>query len=227
MASNPRRSSRLASIAGAAGDAEPPGFSGFVTPAHPGGRDARSRGGCRAAVRRGARGARGVARGEYDRRESLDGEPSSRRSSEELPGADVPEPNPNPNPAGLYPRGYPVPGDPLFGRTHTRDSHTSEPNPVLLAPGRFAEGALALRALLAPLAAAAAHLSMFRGAECVSALSRLDPRQRDTGYALCLLGKAHAEMVAYPRARARSSARVAWTRPGSSRARCTRPCCGT
>ena len=198
-ASNPRRSSRLASIAGAAGDAEPPGFSGFVTPAHPGGDETHEAAEAAApAVRRGARGARGVARGEYDRRESLDGEPSSRRSSEELPGADVPEPNPNPNPAGLYPRGSRVPGDPLFGRTHTRDSHTSEPNPVLLAPGRFAEGALALRALLAPLAAAAAHLSMFRGAECVSALSRLDPRQRDTGYALCLLGKAHAEMVAYP-----------------------------
>ena len=197
LASNPRRSSRLASIAGAAGDAETPGFSGFVTPAHPGGDETHEAAEAAApAVRRGARGARGAARGEYDRRESLDGEPSSRRSSEELPGADVPEPNPEPNPAGGYPRGYPVPGDPLFGRTHTRDSHTSEP--VLLAPGRFAEGALALRALLAPLAAAAAHLSMFRGAECVSALSRLDPRQRDTGYALCLLGKAHAEMVAYP-----------------------------
>jgi len=38
---------------------------------------------------------------------------------------------------------------------------------------------------------------MFRGAECVAALSRLDARQRDTGYALCLLGKAHAEMVEY------------------------------
>ena len=193
-----RRSSRLASIAGAtpgpigaAGDAETPAGSGFVTPAHPRGDEARETEAAAAPVRRGGRGARGAARGEYGRRESLDGEPSSRRSSEDG-GAEFHEPTLG------YPRGYlPEPnlGNPR-GDAHNPAARV--PNPIPLAPGRFAEGALALRALLAPLAAAAAHLSMFRGAECVSALSRLDPRQRDTGYALCLLGKAHAEMVAYP-----------------------------
>ena len=184
FASGVRRSSRLASIAGASpgffGAAETPAGSGFVTPAHPGGDEARDIEAAAApAVRRGGRGARGAARGEYGRRESLDGEPSSRRSSEDG-GAEFPEPLPLPT--GGYPRGYPP---------------ARVPNPILLAPGRFAEGALAARALLAPLADAAAHLSMFRGAECVAALSRLDARQRDTGYALCLLGKAHAEMVEY------------------------------
>jgi anaphase-promoting complex subunit 3 len=68
----------------------------------------------------------------------------------------------------------------------------------LIAPGRFSEGAAQLRKLLAPLAEAVAHLSMFRGRECVEAVSRVHPKQRETAYVLSVLGKAHAEMVEYP-----------------------------
>jgi hypothetical protein len=38
---------------------------------------------------------------------------------------------------------------------------------------------------------------MFRGRECVESLARLHHKQRNTAYALCLKGKAHAEMVEY------------------------------
>jgi anaphase-promoting complex subunit 3 len=199
-----RRSSRLASIAGAtpvgaAGDAETP--SGFVTPAHFFSGDEKPENALAApAVRRGGRGGRGAARGEYGRRESLDGEPSSRRSSEDG-GAEFHAPDHPDHPGWSAAEHHafvhgPAHRDPAR-EAEAKGSRHPPTGPVFLAPGRFAEGALALRSLLAPLADAAAHLSMFRGAECVASLSRLDARQRDTGYALCLLGKAHAEMVEY------------------------------
>ena len=199
-----RRSSRLASIAGAtpvgaAGESlETP--SGFVTPAHFFSGDEKPENALAApAVRRGGRGGRGTVRGEYGRRESLDGEPSSRRSSEDG-GAEFHAPDHPDHPGWSAAEHHAF----VHGPAHRDPAREAEakgsrhpPHPVFLAPGRFAEGALALRSLLAPLADAAAHLSMFRGAECVASLSRLDARQRDTGYALCLLGKAHAEMVEY------------------------------
>ena len=68
------------------------------------------------------------------------------------------------------------------------------------ASGRFAEGAAAALALLAPLAEALRLFSAFRCAECAEALKRLPEAQFATGYVLCLLGRARAEMVDYPEA---------------------------
>lgn len=183
-AASVRRSSRLASIAsvtpaGSVDGATPgPAYpGGFVTPAvgddpmgnYPGGPPR----------------VRGARPGRAGRRDSLDGEEtggggflfSRPRVSED--GA----------PSGYLPIGYPQGGSNWYGN----ETQTT----ILVAPGRFAEGALSLRELLQPLADALAHLSMFRGRECVESLARLHHKQRNTAYALCLKGKAHAEMVEY------------------------------
>lgn len=68
------------------------------------------------------------------------------------------------------------------------------------APGRFAEGAVAALALLRPLADALRQFSMFRCQEAIDSLRQLPPSQYATGYVLCLVGRAHAEMVDYPEA---------------------------
>lgn len=172
----PRRSSRLASIAGSTpGSAEGVTTWGFVTPA---GGDPSTDTGAGAALAaprlRGNRGGRGRA-SDASRRDSMDGEGVYETET-----------------GGAFPRRTSEDGGaPFRYPQHTSTTH-------LVAPGRFAEGALALRSLLSPLADAVAHLSMFRGRECIDALSRLHPKQRNTGYALCIAGKAHAEMVEYP-----------------------------
>ena len=66
--------------------------------------------------------------------------------------------------------------------------------------GRFAEGAAATAALLRPLADGLRTFSMFRCDDALAHLRELPRSQYVTGYVLCLVGRAYAEMVNYPEA---------------------------
>ena len=66
--------------------------------------------------------------------------------------------------------------------------------------GRFAEGAAATAALLRPLADGLRTFSMFRCEDALAHLRELPRSQYVTGYVLCLVGRAYAEMVNYPEA---------------------------
>ena len=67
--------------------------------------------------------------------------------------------------------------------------------------GRFAEGAAATAALLKPIADGLRVYSMFRCDDALGHLRTLPRSQYVTGYVLCLVGRAYAEMVNYPEAR--------------------------
>ena len=172
-----RRSSRLASIAAT------PAEGGFVTPSEFG-------------TTPRARGGRGRGRGGRD---SLDGDPRDVAGGHLRP-PDAPDGHANANANFNAGHGYAHAGHvggfpPHPARTATRrDSFSSR---VGAGSGRFAEGAAATLALLSPMAEAARHLASFRCREAVDALSRLPRAQFATGHALCMLGRAHAEMVEY------------------------------
>jgi anaphase-promoting complex subunit 3 len=63
--------------------------------------------------------------------------------------------------------------------------------------GRTAEGAAAAFLMLRPLAEGIRHLAMYRCQEAISSFAALVPEQYNTGYVLCSVARAHAEMVDY------------------------------
>lgn len=65
---------------------------------------------------------------------------------------------------------------------------------------RTAEGAAGVFNALRPIAEGMRHLAMYRCEEAINAFKQLPPQQYNTGYVLCAVAKAHAEMVEYSEA---------------------------
>lgn len=65
---------------------------------------------------------------------------------------------------------------------------------------RTAEGAADVFNALRPIAEGMRHLAMYRCEEAINAFKQLPPQQYNTGYVLCAVAKAHAEMVEYSEA---------------------------
>ena len=66
--------------------------------------------------------------------------------------------------------------------------------------GRTAEGTFAVFNMLQPLAEGLRQLAMYRCEEAISSFNKLAPEQYNTGYVLCTVAKAYAEMVDYSNA---------------------------
>ena len=65
---------------------------------------------------------------------------------------------------------------------------------------RTAEGTADVFNALRPIAEGMRHLAMYRCEEAINAFKQLPPQQYNTGYVLCAVAKAHAEMVEYSEA---------------------------